>query len=273
MPFDTAKHDRLLRDIWKREFPNEAFELPSSRWTLIGFQGRDPCTDLRGSGIIALHHLQAFLLSSNRAVLYSLLPPTNSPLTEFPLSIASINCTAMLLSHFQLAPQLALAFLPGARVDVSRCNLTGFLSLGDAVADNNLDEDEDEAIAARVRLLERALAVMHERLLLRLAQFWAHMLETNPATTIMDFSVALRRTYAVLKCACSRMGRAPWNLSTLASTFDTCDSKQSPSPDPLFICVVGATSPLCLSYVQVSNVQRNHPGMYGGSHLTLSSML
>ena len=82
-------------------------------------------------GYLGLVHLHA-LLTQHGAGMIGLeedLPAELSP-ANLPLAIASINCSAMLLSYLQLAPKLTCAFLPGGRLECSNETLHAFLALG-----------------------------------------------------------------------------------------------------------------------------------------------
>lgn len=213
LPFDenSEDHMRLLTNLWKHEFPNARFEIPSERWKDVGFQGRDPRTDLRGAGIIGLQHLQHVVLTQRPALEAMHSRGAHTPIREFPLSIASINVTAMLLSYFHVAPKLTLAFLPGGRLECAATTLSGFLSLGDSPNEQTDDEEGEER--ERVGRLERALAAMHARLLLHLASLWASHLASDPTVTIMDFPVALRATFHAMQQAVEGLeATRPWTL-------------------------------------------------------------
>jgi len=244
LPFNEAneEHMLLLSTIWSQAFPWRSFELPSERWKEAGFQGRDPRTDLRGTGVISLRHLQSFL-STRKDELAGVLPAESSsdPLRAFPLSIASINVSAMLLSHLQLAPHLTIAFLPngGRKTEASAATLAGFLSMGQPPTEGSTEavqeggaaaidvELGDEAqLAARIARLEYVLAAMHERLLMHLAATWGTMLREDPQLTIMSFPVALKSTFGELirsleRTAADALGAVrPWQLRVLLDTLE-----------------------------------------------------
>ena len=195
-----------MLDIWALAFPGDAFALPHERWKSLGLQGTDPTTDLRGAGLVGLQHLQRFL-QQQRAVGDAALNDSDglSPQVALPLSIASINCSAMLLSYLQICPKLACAFLPGGRVECSSDELHGFLGLAsssshaanaadaadyDADFDGS-DDDEDNSGAAGAERLLRALQTMHYPLLLHLVARWRSMC-AHPGTTLMDFPKGAR---------------------------------------------------------------------------------
>ena len=248
LPFNEAneEHMLLLSTIWSQAFPWRSFELPSESWKEAGFQGRDPRTDLRGTGVISLRHLQSFL-STRKDELAGVLPAESSsdPLRAFPLSIASINVSAMLLSHLQLAPHLTIAFLPngGRKTQSSAATLAGFLSMGQPPTEGSTEavqeggaaaidvELGDEAqLAARIARLEYILAAMHERLLMHLAATWGTMLREDPQLTIMSFPVALKSTFGELirsleRTAADALGAVrPWQLRVLVWGFAWCSA-------------------------------------------------
>ena len=43
----------MLQEIWSR-LTGESFNRYGNHWNKIGFQGRDPATDLRATGILSL---------------------------------------------------------------------------------------------------------------------------------------------------------------------------------------------------------------------------
>merc|ERR1712100_119004 len=88
--YDERLHAGLLEKVWSVAFPGEAFKRVSDKWKHIGFQQCDPVSDLRGSGVLGLTHLSKFIenYQGSQSLSY-----------DFPLAIASINVTAMLLSY------------------------------------------------------------------------------------------------------------------------------------------------------------------------------
>ena len=59
-PYDSenSRHQDMLRLLWSHAFPGEACtSLVDPRWTDMGWQQRDPSTDFRGAGLIALENL------------------------------------------------------------------------------------------------------------------------------------------------------------------------------------------------------------------------
>ena len=50
---DCVEHEQLLQELWKYAGVGE-FERKSKNWQDLGFQGDDPASDFRGSGILSL---------------------------------------------------------------------------------------------------------------------------------------------------------------------------------------------------------------------------
>ena len=67
----------MLLDLWKHFKPLAPIELIDKKWRKIklliypieeiGFQGNNPLTDFRGSGLLGLQHLHTFTMSDKRA--------------------------------------------------------------------------------------------------------------------------------------------------------------------------------------------------------------
>lgn len=65
------------------------------QWEVIGFQGNDPATDLRGAGVLAL--LQMLHLAGRRPKLVESVFATSASGTAFPMMVVSINLTQISL--------------------------------------------------------------------------------------------------------------------------------------------------------------------------------
>lgn len=222
---EDAANQQALGEIWDRSFPLETFALPSPLWKNIGFQGTDPGTDIRGAGLIGLHQAQAFF----KLMPEGLLEEANAdadPTSALPLALASINCSAMLLAHLQLAPKLTIAFLPGGRSACSQETLHRFLSLaweGEATA--GMTSGSEEEMAARVTRLLRCLQALHARLVIFLADLWKKMRRAHPRTNLMDFPKALRATHAhMAKALRSRDSKSLESLVTALGEYDLSDA-------------------------------------------------
>lgn len=55
----------LLKEIWVR-LTNKPFGRHGAHWTEIGFQGRDPATDLRSTGVLSLLQWTLFIESHQK---------------------------------------------------------------------------------------------------------------------------------------------------------------------------------------------------------------
>ena len=89
-------HERVLMSIHRAITKSDA--LPprfGPQWEVIGFQGSDPATDLRGAGVLAL--LQMLHLATRRPKLIESLFMTSDSGTAFPLMTVSINLTQVSL--------------------------------------------------------------------------------------------------------------------------------------------------------------------------------
>lgn len=60
-------HEALLERLWTGLLPEQRFPGPiSEEWSLLGWQGTDPSTDLRGMGLLALDMLTHFATSEHQ---------------------------------------------------------------------------------------------------------------------------------------------------------------------------------------------------------------
>lgn len=191
MCFDATseEHIKLLMELWILAF-DEPFERRGERWGELGFQSKDPVSDLRGAGHMALSHLTSFLATVGRSFIAQ--QPAN-----FPLSLASFSCTAMLCRYLRLHPTI---IFPGCDDHHASPSTRG-----------NFFRLHAQCVGRDV------LQLIHARLLQRLAQTWERM--QTPTTTIMDFQIALRSTFTHLHQALTATPR-PWQLSTLVETLD-----------------------------------------------------
>ena len=61
--FDSNLHLSELLELWSLAYPGEVLEgtaRPNERWKMVGFQGTDPVTDLRGMGMLSVRMLIRF---------------------------------------------------------------------------------------------------------------------------------------------------------------------------------------------------------------------
>jgi hypothetical protein len=94
-------HRRILLTIWrmfvrpKRDQPDPP--TTGSAWEQLGFQGTNPATDLRSTGLFGLMQL-LFLVDYCPQFANALFEVASSRLMEFPLAIVSFNMTALAMN-------------------------------------------------------------------------------------------------------------------------------------------------------------------------------
>ncbi|BFY97385.1 hypothetical protein BsWGS_00425 [Bradybaena similaris] len=100
-PFDNNNetHNRVLQTIYRcltgSRFDCQRF---GSHWEEIGFQGKDPATDLRGTGMLALMHLLYFLQSpSTKDLARDVYKLSLHPTQNFPFCVMGINLSRICL--------------------------------------------------------------------------------------------------------------------------------------------------------------------------------
>lgn len=197
--FDVCRpdHAQQLVDLWSLAFPCD--EQRSERWSELGFQGKDPASDLRGAGLLSLRHLNSFLSTVGMSFV------REHRRHNFPLALASFSCTAMLCRYLGLNESI---LFPGcAEHRASRDVQAQFFRLAQHPGSD-------------------LLQLMHSRLLQHLASTWATM--QSPTSTIMEFPRALRSTYSHLHRALSATP-CPWQLSGVIDALQ-CESLRSEAP-------------------------------------------
>jgi len=93
-PYDPLcyHHEQLLRKLWLRCFPDKQLDgRMSNMWKMIGFQNKDPATDFRGMGLLALQNLLYF--AENRPTLTKRILEGNR---AYPFAAVGVNVTQML---------------------------------------------------------------------------------------------------------------------------------------------------------------------------------
>ncbi|KAH9513261.1 ELMO domain-containing protein 3 [Bulinus truncatus] len=96
---DNVIHNQVLQTIY-RCLTGSKFECQryGSHWEEIGFQGQDPATDLRGSGMLALLHILSFLRdSSTKELARDIYKLSLHPTQNFPFCVMGINLTRICL--------------------------------------------------------------------------------------------------------------------------------------------------------------------------------
>lgn len=194
-PFDDSSllHMQTLHELWEFSFPGEPFSRSSRQWATLGFQGLDPTTDLRGGGFLALRQLHQFVTS------FQVLP-LSCP-SDFPLAIASINCTAILISYFGLNSKVVVPVPDAVKKQAQASSRVhrAFLEL-----------------ASKHPQATYQLNAIHAQLLHALARQWART--HTPTTTIMDFPYALQATYRHFHLSVAATAQ-PWAMHELVSSL------------------------------------------------------
>eukprot|EP00210_Caulerpa_lentillifera_P000545 g526.t1 len=106
IPFDenNTEHKTVLMDLWQAAFPDTPWTgQKSKQWSLMGWQGLDPITDLRGGGFLALECLLD--LHQRNARLFNKLMTKSEGVRsewEYPFAVAGVNVTFELIQMFHL---------------------------------------------------------------------------------------------------------------------------------------------------------------------------
>mmetsp|Transcript_36678 Transcript_36678/g.91355 ORF Transcript_36678/g.91355 Transcript_36678/m.91355 type:complete len:310 (+) Transcript_36678:24-953(+) len=201
--FDEARHDHLLRDLWHRAFPHEAFSRFSVFWEVLGFQSDDPVRDLRGARALGLKHLVHFCSGGNfEVVRHSRLP--------FPLAAVSLNVTLMLCSHLGLLamPARGTAAAPHCSDEVLR----NFIRLH-AATSSQFGVDTSASTSPAMPLM----ALMHEQCLRWLFHRWQKLSRSHAIPgrrRIMSFPIVLGELRTHLQHVLDG-AQAPWSLGSI----------------------------------------------------------
>lgn len=92
---DSPAEASDLERLWKYFKPNESLDgLISKQWGELGFQGKDPCTDFRGVGLLGLDCLLFFGENQDFSVLDKILAESvDGGVGWYPFALASISMT------------------------------------------------------------------------------------------------------------------------------------------------------------------------------------
>jgi len=94
--FSNSDHEQLLSRLWELLCPGKRLSGRVSKdWGLLGFQGDDPATDFRGSGILGLHNL-LFLSETFNDHARCMLQESHHPNYWYSFAITGINITKWL---------------------------------------------------------------------------------------------------------------------------------------------------------------------------------
>ncbi|XP_074837958.1 ELMO domain-containing protein 3 isoform X2 [Carettochelys insculpta] len=92
-------HMRILQTIYKK-LTGSRFDCPryGAHWEELGFQGMDPGTDLRGSGLLGLMQLLYFVMDSRTLPLArDIFKLSQHELQNFPFCVMSVNLTRIVI--------------------------------------------------------------------------------------------------------------------------------------------------------------------------------
>jgi hypothetical protein len=99
VPLDhtNVEHERIMFSIY-RKLTGDAVNCPSlgSHWEIIGFQGANPATDLRGLGMFGPLQLLYFI-GKYPSVAADIFKLSQIPEQIFPMAVVSLNMSAMAL--------------------------------------------------------------------------------------------------------------------------------------------------------------------------------
>jgi hypothetical protein len=98
----SVVHERVLVSIY-RSLQGAACSPPvfGSHWEVVGFQGSDPATDVRGGGVFGLLLLLR-LLQSEQQLASRMQALSVSQLQHFPLAVVCLNLAGIVLSTLRL---------------------------------------------------------------------------------------------------------------------------------------------------------------------------
>jgi hypothetical protein len=107
VPFDESRdeHMKLLTRLWNACFAGEQFQgVVSERWKEIGFQYKNPLTDLRSVGVMGLEHLLFYAETYSQNFLDKARVQQLKPFEfQYPLCVAGLHISQLLtVDVFQL---------------------------------------------------------------------------------------------------------------------------------------------------------------------------
>lgn len=93
---ENSKHEDSLLELWRVLMPDEKLEdRKCKQWEKLGFQGKDPATDFRGMGYLALIQLSYFA-TVHTELARSVLLKSQSPHQGYPFALVGIHTTQFL---------------------------------------------------------------------------------------------------------------------------------------------------------------------------------
>lgn len=99
--YEEERHAIMLEQLWDVLMPNQPRDSRfTKQWIDIGFQGADPVTDLRGSGLLGLKQLHSFCLQSKTTAL-PIFKNSTCPDTFHFFCVTGINITQKLVNSLR----------------------------------------------------------------------------------------------------------------------------------------------------------------------------
>jgi ELMO domain-containing protein len=89
----NTQHSILLEEFWSKMRPGVRRDADRD-WGEVGFQGKDPCTDFRGMGILGLKQLVAL---SKEEYAISMLEDADHPRRYYPFACTGINISSFIV--------------------------------------------------------------------------------------------------------------------------------------------------------------------------------
>jgi len=181
-------HGALLTTYWLYMFGDQQ-RCPETTahedWKLLGWQGNDPSTDLRGMGMLALHQLVYFAQHDTSKARQILMQSTDEQ-RYFPFSATGVNVTAFCCELLRETRCHALLF---AALEAN----TSFKGEGSGINNSDANGEGDGEKA----LLGEGVARFH-RLFCNVFIDFAQLWETRKPKSIMEFGTIfneLKQTY------------------------------------------------------------------------------
>lgn len=96
--FPVVVHERLLVSLYRGLCgTSECPPVFGGHWESIGFQGKDPSTDVRGGGVFGLVQLLHFVQSQQELAM-RIFTLSNDPVQHFPFSVVGLNLSGFVLT-------------------------------------------------------------------------------------------------------------------------------------------------------------------------------
>lgn len=95
--YDLSEHERILQTIY-RQLTGDHLTCPrhGSHWQIIGFQGKDPATDLRGTGMLGPLQL-LYMVKNYRSHALKTLQLSRDEEQNFPFAVVAGNISSMVM--------------------------------------------------------------------------------------------------------------------------------------------------------------------------------